>query len=151
MGMFILGDAAYIPHEEFVKKIKEACVLLRDKSSQRYTILYNNVKLIRAYSKSGADVSKSNIDIARRTFDASVTWLASVLIHEGIHIEQYKSGRDYSGQVAERACNLVQLEVLRSIGAPNSEIDYLITQDGMHFDLNGDGVYDWKDYQLRDY
>lgn len=151
MGMMILGDAAHIPHDEFVKKIKEACILLRDKSSQRYTTVYNNVKLIRAYSKSGADVSKSNIDIARRTFDASITWLASVIIHEGVHIEQYKSGKDYSGQAAEKACNLVQLEVLMKIGAPKSEIDYLITQDGMHFDLNGDGVYDWKDYQLRNY
>lgn len=151
MGMMILGDAAYISHEDFVKKIKEACVLLRDKAGSRYTTLYNNVKLIKANSRSGADITKSNIDIARKTFNASVTWLASVLIHEGIHIEQYKAGKDYSGQAAELACNKVQVEVLRQIGAPQSEISYLLAQDGMHFDLNGDGVYDWKDYLLRDY
>ena len=151
MGMMILGNAAYIPHEDFVKKIKEACILLRDKAGSRYTTLYNNVLLIKANSRSGADITKSNIDIARKTFDASVTWLASVLIHEGIHIEQYKAGKDYSGQAAELACNKVQVEVLRQIGAPQSEISYLLAQDGMHFDLNGDGVYDWKDYLLRDY
>lgn len=151
MGMMILGDAAYIPHEEFVKKIKEACCLLRDKAGARYTTLYNNVTLIKAYSKSGADVSKNNIDIGRATFDASVTWLASVLVHEGIHIKQYKAGEDYSGQAAEQACNLVQLEVLQAIGAPQTEITHMLAQDGMHFDLNGDGVYDWKDYDLRNY
>lgn len=151
MTMKILGDAAYIPHEEFVKKIKEACVLLRDKAGFRYTGIYNNVNLIKANAKSDADVSKNNIDIAKGTFDASLTWLASVLIHEGIPIEQYKAKKDYSGQAAEQACNLVQLEVLRAIGAPQSEITYMLAQDGMHFDLNGDGVYDWKDYQLRNH
>jgi hypothetical protein len=149
--MKILGNAAYIPHEEFVKKVKEACVLLRDKAGVRYTVIYNNVNLIVANSRSGADVSKSNIDIARATFNSSVTWLASVLIHEGVHIEQYKAGKDYSGQAAEQACNVVQLDVLRLIGAPQSEITYMLAQDGMHFDLNGDGVYDWKDYELRNY
>lgn len=151
MGMVIQGNAAYIPHEEFVKKIKEACILLRDKAGARYTTLYNNVIKIRAFSKSGADVSNSNVDIARSTFDASVTWLASVLIHEGHHIMQYKGKKEYYGTKAEQECNAVQLEVLRLIGAPPNEITHMLAQTGDHFDLNGDGVYDQKDYDLRKY
>ena len=151
MGTVIQGDAAYIPHEEFVKKIKEACILLRDKAGARYTTLYNNVIKIRAFSKSGADVSVSNIDIARRTFDASLTWLASVLIHESHHIMQYKAKKDYSGTAAEQECNAIQLEVLRLIGAPQSEITYMLSQTGNHFDLDGDGKYTKKDYEKRDW
>lgn len=149
--MVIQGDAAHIPHEEFVRKIREACVLLRDRAGARYTTLYNNVIKIRAFNRSGADVSRSNIDIARATFNASLTWLASVLIHESYHIVQYKAGRTYSGTAAEQECNAIQLEVLRLIGAPQNEITYMLSQTGNHFDLNGDGVYDRRDYELRNY
>lgn len=151
MGTVIRGDAAYIPHPEFYKKVYAATELLSKKAGGRYAILHSNVICIRAFSRSGADVAKSNIDIARATFDASLTWLASVLIHESHHIMQYKGGKDYSGTKAEQECNGVQLEVLRLIGASQSEITYMLSQNGGHFDLNGDGVYDWKDYKLRNY
>ena len=35
--------------------------------------------------------------------------------------------------------------------APQGEITHMLSQTGGHADLNGDGVYDWQDYQQRNY
>jgi hypothetical protein len=151
MGMTILGDAKYIPHPEFCKKIEEAIHLLNTKAKKHYAELYKNTYQIKANAKTGADYTRANIDVARRTFDSSVTWLASVLVHEGHHLVQFKNGQQFTGVEAELESNKIQLEVLRLIGAPQSEITHLLSQDGKHFDLNGDGKYDEKDYKLRNY
>lgn len=147
----IEGDAKYIASNVFKPKIEKCLELLKTKAGIYHSWIDSSVVKIRAFDKSGADVTKSSIDIAKTTFDASETWLASVLVHETKHIRQYKDKKDYYGQAAEKECNGVQLEVLRLIGAPQSEITYLLGQDGNHFDLNGDGVYDEKDYKLRNW
>jgi hypothetical protein len=49
----------------------------------------------------------------------------------------------------ERDCIKYQRAVMEKIGAPSSEIDHLATQDGSHFDMDGDGEYTWKDYEAR--
>jgi hypothetical protein len=38
---------------------------------------------------------------------------------------------------------------LRQVRAPQSEITCMLSQTSGHYDLNGDGKYDWNDYQLR--
>ena len=145
----IEGNTQFIAQSDFKPKIEKCLALLSSKAGTYNGWISSNVVKIRAFSKSGADVSKSSIDIAKTTFDASETWLASVLVHETQHIRQYKAKKNYYGKEAELECNQFQLEVLRLIGAPQSEIAYLLKQDGNHFDLNGDGVYDQKDYDLR--
>lgn len=145
----IEGDAKYVAEKDFKPKIEKCLKMLKEKAATYHGWVDTNVVKIRAFSKSGADVSKSSIDIAKLTFDASETWLASVLVHETHHIRQYKGKKDYVGKAAELECNKYQLEVLRLLKAPQSEITYLLKQDGNHFDLNGDGKYDEKDYQLR--
>jgi len=150
MPLTILGNV-HIPHQEFVEKIDKACILLRDKAGVRYGYMYSHVKQITAHRASGADVIGKNIHIARATFDASLTWLASVLIHESIHIWQKEQGQPFNGVPAEQACNAVQLEVLQAINAPVSELNHMRAQTGDHADLDGDGDYDWDDYRLRNY
>lgn len=147
----IEGDAKYIAENVFKPKIEKCLTLLKSKAGTYHGWISSSVVKIRAFSKSGADVSKSTVDIAKTTFEASETWLASVLVHETQHIRQYKAKKNYYGQEAEKECNGFQLEVLRLIGAPQHEITYLLGQDGNHFDLNGDGVYDEKDYKLRNW
>jgi hypothetical protein len=151
--MVIKGDVNYISDPEFSKKIQKAMDLLQAKAAFAYGNLIGCVGKIRAFSKSGTDVYAKpiTIDIAAPTFNASLTWLASVLAHESCHAAQFLCKMDYSGLESEKECNAFQLMVLRRIGAPESEITYLSSLTGDHFDLNKDGVYDQKDYDLRNY
>ncbi len=147
----IEGDAAFIPAAEFKPKI-ECCLGLLNKKAGQFSTWFNSYNLkIRAAGKSGANFKDNAIDIARSTFDASETWLASVIIHESIHFWQYRAGHYQAGKVAELEANRYQLRVLTLIGAPASEIAHMQSQTGDHADLNGDGVYDEKDYEKRNY
>lgn len=152
-GIVVEGNAQYVKEPDFSKKINECLALLSKKAPSAYTILKNHVGKVRAFSKSGANVylKPITIDIAKPTFEASVTWLASVLAHESIHAKQYVEKKDYSGKAAEMEANAHQIEVLRLIGAPQSEIAYMLAQTGDHFDVNKDGIYDKKDYEQRNW
>ena len=147
----IEGNPTYIPASEFKPKI-ERCLSLLAKKAGQYSTWFNSYNLkIRAASKSGANFNDNAIDIGRATFDASDTWLASVIIHESIHFWQYRSGKYKAGTTAELEANRYQLGVLQLVEAPQSEISHMQSQTGNHADLNGDGVYDEKDYKLRGY
>ena len=123
-------------------------------------------KIIRAAAASGANYNEAEmtIDIAKTTFDASLEWLASVLVHENHHLKKYKdTGKKYGDahlmkdkkaalQVMineELECNRIQLQALKKIGGEQYEIDYLAAQKGDHFDVNKDGKYDAADYGSR--
>jgi len=152
-GIVVESNTQYIKEPDFSKKINQALELLNKKAPSAYTVLKNYVGKVRAFSKSGANIylKPITIDIAKPTFDASLTWLASVLAHESIHAKQYVEKKDYTGQAAEIEANGHQIEVLRLIGAPQSEIAYMLSQNGNHFDVNKDGVYDQKDYDQRNW
>jgi hypothetical protein len=151
--MIIAGDPRYVPDPRFTNKMREALKLLSSKSPMPYVYLTETVGRIRAWDRSGSDVTASppTINIAARTFNASLTWLASVLAHESGHALLRLTNRPYTGLEAERICNAHQLMALREMGAPQSEIAYMLSLTGDHFDLNHDGKYDESDYQLRDY
>ena len=149
--MRVEGNAAFIPDDEFKKGIQNALDILKEKAGTNYTEITTNVDKIVAFEKSGSDVYQSTVQIARRTFDSSQTWLASVLVHESCHIAQHNGKKKWTGLEAEVECNKIQLETLRLIGAPQNEITYMLSQTGEHFDENGDGKFNKKDYELRDY
>ncbi|HQX56951.1 MAG TPA: hypothetical protein PLP07_13575 [Pyrinomonadaceae bacterium] len=130
----------------------ERCLNLLKTKAGAYCVWFDSYALkIRAARTSGANFADKAIDIAKPTFDASDTWLASVIIHETIHFWQYRFGKYEAGSVAETEANRYQLGVLRLLGAPQSEIAYMQSQNGGHADRNGDGKYDWNDYQDRTY
>lgn len=54
------------------------------------------------------------------------------------------------GVEAERFCLSFQLDVLKRIGGPTSEVDYLASQTGTHCNIDGDGDCDWDDPGFRD-
>lgn len=149
--MIIQGKTQFIPDNEFKPKIEQALDLLKSKSSSDYLLVTTLVEKIRAAGKTGAVVDDALIDIARDTFNSSLTWLASVLTHETSHIVQRISGRRHIGEAAEKEANMMQLFTLRCVGAPQNEINYLLSQDGKHFDLDGDGKYTQEDYRRRTY
>jgi predicted Zn-dependent protease len=144
-------NAAFIADADFKLKIQNALDLLKAKAATNYVVVTNNAEKIVAFEKSGSDVYKSIIQIAKPTFDSSETWLASVLVHESCHIAQHAAKEKWTGKEAEQECNAIQLETLRLIGAPPNEITYMLAQTGEHFDENGDGKFNKKDYELRDY
>lgn len=147
----IEGNACYIPASEFTPKI-ERCLKLLKKKAAAYSVWFDAYALkVRAAARSGANFNDKAIDIARATFDATDTWLASVIIHETVHFWQYRSGHYRAGTPAETEANRYQLGVLQLLGAPQAEIAYMQSQDGGHADRNGDGVYDWRDYEDRNY
>lgn len=164
-GINVCGNSN-ITDPEFTNKIQRALDLLSNRSNSHLLTIKSYTKIIRAAAASGANYNEAEmtIDIARSTFDASLEWLASVLVHENNHIKLYKdTGKKYGDahlmtdkraalQVMineELACNRIQCEALRNVGGSESEINYLNAQRGDHFDVNRDGLYDERDYAGR--
>ena len=167
-GFIIEPNAGFINQTVFTTKIKQAIELLKEKAPEEYKMMQSVIVKIRATRASGANYNEEvmTIDIAKRTFDASLEWLASVLIHESQHIKKYKdTGKKYGGAFEmtdkkaalqtmideELECNKIQVTVLEKIGGTQFDIDYLKAQKGDHFDIDKDGDYDWDDYNLRDW
>lgn len=165
-GIIIETNSKYINETAFITKINTAIQLLKTKAPDEFETMKSLIGKIRAYQASGANFNEKimTIDIAKLTFDASLEWLASVLIHETEHIKKYKdTGKKFGDahlmtdkkaalQVMiseELACNKVQLVVLEKVGGKKYEIDYLKAQKGDHFDIDKDGDYDMDDYKAR--
>lgn len=151
MSIIIVADNRFINAETFRTKASKCLDMLMADASQYYAWLMKYDLKIRPAARSGANFQDGAIDIAQSTFDASNTWLASVFIHEAVHFWQYRAGHYQAGTVAETEANQYQLAVLRCLKAPQGEIAHMLSQNGGHADLNGDGVYDWQDYQMRNY
>jgi hypothetical protein len=142
MSITILVNNSCISDSDFRPKSQRCLNLLQSKANQYYIWLLKYNLSIRPAQRSGANFQDAAIDIARTTFDASDTWLASVFIHEANY---------QAGTVAEQEANRYQLGVLQLVEAPQGEITHMLSQTGGHADLNGDGVYDWQDYNMRNY
>ena len=167
-GFVIEPNRQYINEAAFTEKIDRALQLLKTKAPDEFKTMQSLIGKIRAHRASGANYNEEimTIEIAGGTFDASLEWLASVLIHETQHIKKYKeTGKKFGDyhliadkQAAlkvmideEMECNRVQLIVLEKVGGAQYEIDHLKAQKGDHFDIDKDGDYDWEDYQSRDW
>lgn len=151
MSILVIADGTHIPAETFRSKISKCLDLLSCEASQYYIWMLKYDLKVRAAQRSGANFGDGAIDIAPSTFESSKTWLASVLIHETVHFWQYRAGHYQAGTVAESEANKYQLAVLRLLKASQGEITHMLSQNGNHADNNGDGVYDERDYQRRNY
>jgi len=167
-GIIIEPNGQFINEAAFYNKIDKALQLLKSKSPDEFKLVQSVIGKIRATKTSGANYNEEimTIDIAKGTFDSTLEWLASVLVHEAQHIKKYKdTGKKYGDaylmkdkkaalQVMideELECNRIQLIALEKVGGQKYEIDYLKAQKGDHFDIDKDGDYDWDDYNNRDW
>lgn len=167
-GFIIEPHSNFISEPAFTNKIKQAITLLKLRSPDQFKTMQSVIGIIRASQASGANFNEKimTIDIAKLTFDASLEWLASVLMHETNHIKKYKdTGKKFGDahlmkdkkaalQVMineELECNKVQLIALEKVGGKKYEIDYLKAQKGDHFDIDKDGDYDEDDYKKRNW
>lgn len=165
-GLIIETNPKIIDDKAFLTKITAALTLLKTRSPEDLKLVQSYIGIIRAYPASGANFNEEvmTIDIGKQTFDASLEWLTSVLVHETTHIKKYKDSGKKFGDAhlmtdkkaafkvmvdEELACNAAQLITLEKIGGTKFEIDYLKAQKGDHFDIDKDGDYDMDDYKRR--
>jgi hypothetical protein len=150
--------------EEFVAQTHAALDLLEEKDASAFKKIQTYIGIIEQGGHSGmwAWETPPRYEVGDSTAFYSVTWYASTIAHDATHSElyhEYEAAHPgepvpqgaFAGIEIERFCNGYQLEVLKRIGAPQSEVDYMSTLDGTHCDIDHDGDCDWDDYQNRNW
>jgi hypothetical protein len=149
--------------QPFIEQTRRALELLRAKAPEAFGIVQRHVGRIRQAKRSGMDAEADppTCDMADSTSFYSVTWYAGGIAHESYHsllFHEYRRAHGHpvpaevwTGREREMECIQHQIQVMRDIGAAEAEITYLLGQDGTHFDLDGDGVFTWSDYEARDW
>ncbi len=154
----IVGDAM------FIDQVKRALDLIRGQAPDEYEEIVTYLKRIEWSTRSGmaAYEDPPTFYLANATAFASITWCAGSIAHDAYHSKLYHeflvtngnlSVPDYiwTGKGPEMKCIEFQLIVMNKIDAPKNERDYLASQDGMHFDCDANGIYDWRDYQRQNW
>ena len=156
-GPEIVGDDQFIAH------VESSLSLLQAKAPVAYTMVIKYIGKIEQGEKSGMWVEKKppTFELNKNTALYSTTWCAATIAHDAYHSKLYHEYQEkhpglvpadvYSGQDAELKSIQHQVQVLKQIGAPQPEIEYLNSQDGLHQDVNRDGKYDWDDYYTRNW
>lgn len=149
---------------DFEGRVRQAVMMLSLADPEGLAVVEGHVGVIRQFDPSGMGAFENppRMDLGMVTVNASLTWLASVLVHEAHHSRMYAQAKGtapdaepeydaWAGFDAERACNEVQMQSLLRLAAPLREVEHLAAQDGRHGDMNGDGKLDWEDYRLRNW
>jgi len=149
--------------KRFKSQVSAALDLLEERVPEVYVFVCNYIGIIRESPRSGIWVHEAPVvfDLSPRSCFYSTTWCAGVIVHEAYHVWQYKRYLAinrcseptawYKGVATEMDAIAYQLAVMKALEAPVHELDWLQSQDGSHFDIDGDGDYDWEDYRLRDW
>ncbi len=137
--------------DEFKLRIYQAIAMLKDRAPVWYAYTISGLDQIREISDStraGAYVKLRRYDdvaskvIVEAPGDASIIWVAGVLVHEACHVHVYEAGLFTawgSQPEEEKACTEVQLIVTDIIDPTNYYHDYLQTLiDNIH-----DPAYQW--------
>ena len=157
-GILIAGNA------DFVAQTRAALELLREKDPAAYANVRAHIGVIEQGEHSGewSWENPPRYEVGSATAFSSVTWYASTIAHESVHVRLYQEylqahpGEQvpddvYASVDVEISCNAYQLQTLRNLGAPQAETDYLQTLDGTHCDVDHDGDCDIADYQRRNW
>ena len=160
----IYGEIKILGNPEFVTQTRAALALLEEKDPEAFNKIQTYIGIIEHGEHSGmwAWEIPPRYEVGDATAFYSVTWYASTIAHDATHSELYAQYQiahpgqpvpqeAFSGVEIERFCNGYQLEVLKHIDAPQSEIEYMSTLDGTHCDIDRDGDCDWDDYLNRNW
>jgi hypothetical protein len=157
------GNVDIVGTDVFLYQTLEGMSLLQNKSPEAYTKIQTYIGLIELGEHSGmwAFENPPRYEVGQRTADSTTTWYASTIAHDAVHSELYHEYLNQHGPPvpddawasveAEQFCIAFQLNVLKDIGAPDYEIEYLESQTGTHCDVDNDGDCDWDDYDNRDW
>ncbi|MCC7478713.1 hypothetical protein IT575_09690 [bacterium] len=147
----------------FKTKVDAALKELKENTPEAYSVVQQYLGRIEEGfpSRVLAHTTPTVAYVSGEVANHSTVWLAGGIAHEAYHCKLYIDYKSLHGvpvpesvfaqREAEQRCNAFQLEVLRALNAPESEIKYMESQDGTHGDLNGDGWSDDKDRKLQDW
>jgi hypothetical protein len=139
---------------QFKDQINVALQLLKAQDPEAYKIVEANIGVIKEGEHSGmrAYDEPPVFEANDRTVFYSITWCASAIAHDSMHSKLY---HDYlkshgglvpadiwTGETAEKICLAHQTDVLKKIGAPDTEIQYCD---------HGTGDYWRTDYDKRNW
>ncbi len=148
---------------EYKQQVTQALILLSKKSPEAYQIVKKYIGRIEQNERSAMLAYKNppTYQMSNKTAFHSLTWCASTIAHDSYHSKLYHDYEDkhgkpvpyeiWAGFEAEKKSISHQIKTLKQIEAPLSEINYCISLDGTHADVNKDGKLDSKDYELRDW
>ena len=160
-GIEIIGN------ESFTRQLTKAMYLLKYKSFDNFLFVKKYLGRIKqtkiADGRRGMSVRENpptwyanNVSVM-----PSLKWCAGVLVHEANHSylyssykKKYKTNRVplnvYGEANGELSCNKKQADAMKDIGSSKRKIEWLLSQDGKHGDMDGDGKhYTKKDKALR--
>lgn len=109
----------------FRGKINGALDLLMEKAPLSWEIVAGNLLAISEHDRSGADVAGRVFNVGPATAASDIIWLASVIVHDAYHVQQYREGRIFHGEEAEAEAVAKQRRALVELGAPSNLIEYL--------------------------
>ena len=150
---------------DFQLQVSKSLLLLKLVDFETFVSVTNAVGIVQEDSKTSAAATNRPpmVRMTSNTAFHSLTWCAGALVHEAHHIALAKRRgetnqfnpvfgnvrgyKDY--QRDELECFALELQILKKMNAPRSEIDFVRSQDGTHFDPNRDGKLDWRDLQPR--
>lgn len=111
---------------EFKNKIMQALDLLKSRAHEFYPLAADYLTEIKEGDHSGVLVETGVFTIGRNTYqNQDAIWLASIIIHDAVHVKLYQEGKVYHGKEGERKANTVQRAVLIELDAPQSYLDHL--------------------------
>lgn len=138
----------------FKRKINDALNYLRQRAPRYYEEVINNVEeIVEHRNRSSAVVQKNRIEFSNYgSVQQETLWVAGIIYHETQHILQYKNRKPYVGRQAEEEATREQERLLRYVNAPQRIIDHINQAlDDIFWDLDGDGEYTHRDFNMRNY
>lgn len=108
----------------FQARIGQALDLLAERAPDAYARVSEHLTQIVAGDRSGAIVQTGTFVVAQPSWETDAIWLASIIVHDTIHVEQFKGGRSFTGRAAEAEAMQVQMGVLRQLGAAEEVLTY---------------------------
>jgi hypothetical protein len=149
----------------FQLQVTRALILLKLCDFETFAYLTNAVGIVQeGFSTSASFTNRPPlVTLDFNTASQSLTWCAAGLVHEAHHIVLARRRgetnqvtaffgaprgyKDYKNE--ELACFEMEIRVLKRLRAPRNELNYVRSQDGSHFDVNGDGKWDLHDTDDR--
>ncbi len=149
--------------KRFVEQVSRCLDLIAKNDNKNYQFINQYIGEIKQHHTSGIDVEAKppRFEMSSKTAFYSLTWCASSIAHDAYHSYLYQKHRAkhgakaipqlWTGYKAESKSIHFQRRVAQKIGAPKTELNYLLNLKGSHSDLNGDGRFSHDDYEKRDW
>jgi hypothetical protein len=134
------GSIEIIGNDNFIEQTTAALDLLQAKAPEYFQLVVKNMGIIlrvKTGSSMQVDENPPRFFASDRLFEAGIPWYAGDIVHDANHERQWRSYHEahpnepvptdvFYGEKAEKECIAVQAKVLKEIGAPKDQIDWLV-------------------------